>query len=339
MSDKKLSELPIASAINPADVSVLVSGGVDYQFAFTTLLQLIGSNLTVGANISFGTTLPQNTIGKNGDVFINTASSSFAQKIAGAWAIVYTSPSGSTTDGTVLYGLGIPGSATGNNNDTYINTGTGIFYKKTSGTWGQVFSMQTGPAGTPGTPGTNGTNGINGNTILNGPTNPSNGLGNNGDYYINNSTSFLFGPKAAGAWPAGYSIIGPAGEGIASGGTTGQILTKVDNSDFNTQWIDPLIVDDITASTSKVYSSQKTADLVSDEATARTSADTTETTAREAADTTLQTNITSEATAREAADALLIPLSEIGANNGVASLDAGGKVPFSQLPSSLLRVS
>jgi hypothetical protein len=33
--------------------------------------------------------------------------------------------------------------------------------------------------------------------------------------------------------------IGPPGVGVASGGTTGQILSKIDNTDFNTQWVNP----------------------------------------------------------------------------------------------------
>lgn len=32
---------------------------------------------------------------------------------------------------------------------------------------------------------------------------------------------------------------GPAGPGVAPGGTTNQILTKVDNTDFNTEWKNP----------------------------------------------------------------------------------------------------
>lgn len=43
-----------------------------------------------------------------------------------------------------------------------------------------------------------------------------------------------------------------------------------------------------------------------------------------------------EIQARQDADALLIPLTQKGANNGVATLDAGGKVPASQLPSSIM---
>jgi len=101
MPDKKLSELPLASSLNLTDVSILVNNGTDYQFAFSTLLQLISSNLTIGADISFGTTLPSNINGKNGDIFINTVNGSFAQKTANTWTIVYTLPSsGETTDGT-----------------------------------------------------------------------------------------------------------------------------------------------------------------------------------------------------------------------------------------------
>ncbi|HTH83356.1 MAG TPA: hypothetical protein VL490_10495, partial [Mucilaginibacter sp.] len=235
MSDKKISELPLASAINPNDVSVLVSNGTDYQFAFTTLLQLIGSSLNVGANISFGNTLPQNTIGKNGDVFINTSTGTFAQKTSGAWSITYTLPStNSLTDGTILYGLGLPGNTTGNNNDTYINTGTGIFYKKSAGIWRQVFSMQTGPQGPQGTAGANGVNGTNGNAILSGNANPSNiDDGVNGDFYINTSSYTIFGPKTSGDWGAGVSLFGP---GIIGGGTAGQSLVKASDNDFDTVW-------------------------------------------------------------------------------------------------------
>ncbi|GAB2984031.1 hypothetical protein GCM10027049_21970 [Mucilaginibacter puniceus] len=237
MSDKKITELPLASAVNASDVSVLVNNGTDYQFAFSSLLQLIGSSLTVGANISFGTTLPQNTAGKNGDVFINTSTATFAQKISGAWTVVYTLPvSGGTTDGTVLYGIGVPSPLTGNNNDTYINTGTGVFYKKSSGTWSQVFSMQTGPAGAPGSPGANGTNGTNGFSILSGTTNPSNiGTGVNGDFYINTTTYILFGPKSAGVWGSGVSLIG---NGVPIGGTTSQVMSKVSDDDFDIEWTD-----------------------------------------------------------------------------------------------------
>jgi len=237
MSDKKISELTEATVINQTDVSVLVSGDTDYRFAFSTLLQFLGNNLNVGANISFGIALPQNTSGKNGDLFINTTTGSFAQKISGTWSVVYSLPSNNTqTDTTVLYGLGVPGTSTGNNGDTYIHTGTGVFYKKSAGSWSQVFSMQTGPQGPQGTAGTNGTNGTNGFSVLNGPGNPSNlTTGANGDFYINTSNYNFFGPKTDGDWGDGVSLIPP---GISPGGTVGQALIKNSDADYDIEWFD-----------------------------------------------------------------------------------------------------
>jgi len=238
-TDKNISQLPIATSINAADISVLVDSGTDYQYSFTLLIQFLTANLGVGANISFGTVLPQNTVGNNNDVFVNTAAGSFAQKIAGTWTVVYTLPAANAADGTLLYGAGLPASTSGKNTDSYINTLTGIFYNKLSGSWAQVFSMATGPQGPQGTSGTNGTNGTNGNTVSFGTTNPSNSAnGNNGDFYINTTTWYVFGPKASGVWPTGSSLVGPDGAGVVAGGTTGQVLKKIDGTDYNTTWED-----------------------------------------------------------------------------------------------------
>jgi hypothetical protein len=61
------------------------------------------------------------------------------------------------------------------------------------------------PAGPPGG------NGTNGATVLNGALAPTSGQGNNGDFFINTATSTIYGPKAAGAWPTGVSLIGATG--------------------------------------------------------------------------------------------------------------------------------
>jgi hypothetical protein len=209
MADKKISELPIVSSIAIDDISVLVGSDTDYQFSFTTLLDFVDTNLTVGAKITFGNVIPQNTTGNNGDVFLKTDTAVFYQKVNGIWISVYQISTGSAADGTMLYDIGLPAASFGSNNDSYIDTTTGIFYLKAAGSWSQVFSMATGPQGPQGTPGTNGINGTNGNTILNGTTNPSNTTdGVNGDFYINTSTNYLFGPKTNGLWPAGVSIVG-----------------------------------------------------------------------------------------------------------------------------------
>jgi hypothetical protein len=158
MADKKISELPIASAIGADDISLVVSNSTDYQFPFSTLLSFVETNLQVGAKITFGAVIPQNTTGSNGDVFFNTDTRTFYQKVNGTWSVTYTTIDNSAADGTLLYGTGAPGSGTGADNDSYIDTSTGIFYLKTSGAWAQVFSMATGPQGPQGTAGANGTN-------------------------------------------------------------------------------------------------------------------------------------------------------------------------------------
>jgi hypothetical protein len=111
-----------------------------------------------------------------------------------------------------------------------------------------------------------------GNIVLNGVGAPSEGIGLNGDFYINSSNYDIYGPKTSGSWGSATSLIGPtgatgsagatgatgatgsagtngtngtngatgdtgpAGPGVASGGTTGQYLTKVDGTNYNTQW-------------------------------------------------------------------------------------------------------
>lgn len=55
-----------------------------------------------------------------------------------------------------------------------------------------------------------------------GTTAPAAGKGQNGDFYLNTATSMIYGPKAAGAWPAGVSLVGatgPAGAAGAAGAT------------------------------------------------------------------------------------------------------------------------
>ena len=214
MADKNIAQLPVATAIAATDLLVLDSNGITESIQFQNFMASAQAAISAGATVTFGTTIPQNTTGKNGDVFCKTDTNAFYQRIAGTWTAVFTITF-TNTGNAVLYGTGAPG-LVGNNNDTYIDTLSGKFYQKQSGSWAQVFSMAQGPQGPQGTPGTNGTNGTNGNTILNGSGNPANTLGNNGDFYINTNTAVLFGPKAAGVWPA-------TGINIAVGGTSQQV--------------------------------------------------------------------------------------------------------------------
>lgn len=55
------------------------------------------------------------------------------------------------------------------------------------------------------------TNAGDGRTILNGAVAPTT-EGENGDFYIDTVLHKIHGPKAAGVWPAGVSLVGPQGE-------------------------------------------------------------------------------------------------------------------------------
>lgn len=49
------------------------------------------------------------------------------------------------------------------------------------------------------------------NTVLYGSTTPDNSLGLDGDFYINTTNNYIYGPKIYDEWPAGISLIGQSG--------------------------------------------------------------------------------------------------------------------------------
>ena len=79
--------------------------------------------------------------------------------------------------------------------------------------------------------GDNGINGTDGNTILSGSQNPSNLLGKNGDYYIDVTNNFMYGPKN-NSWP----ILNPVDplssiKTLSNGGTT-QLWNFIDQLQY-----------------------------------------------------------------------------------------------------------
>ena len=121
-----------------------------------------------------------------------------------------------------LQGSGAPATELGSDGDFYLNTANGdVFGPKAAGAWGSaIFSIAegqqgpagaTGPAGPQGGAGPQGAAGVDGRTLLNGTSAPSNGVGADGDFFINTAASIIYGPKTAGVWPAGVSLIGATG--------------------------------------------------------------------------------------------------------------------------------
>jgi len=168
----------------------------------------------------------------------------------------------------LLNGSGTPSNETGSNGDFYINTvNYDIYGPKASGAWGSPVSLigpqgatgaqgETGPTGATGATGPQGEQGIQGptgETGATGATGPQGIQGEAGPQGIQGATGLTgdtgpTGPQgtqgeqgiqgiqgeAGATGPQGDT--GPAGPGIATGGTTGQYLTKVDGTNYNTQW-------------------------------------------------------------------------------------------------------
>jgi len=100
----------------------------------------------------------------------------------------------------------------------------------------QGLQGETGPRGPQGDPGVQGPTGA--DSTVPGPTGPKGDKGDTGAQGIQGIPGVKgdtgeTGPKGdAGA-------TGPAGPGVATGGATGQVLTKKSDTDFDTEWVNP----------------------------------------------------------------------------------------------------
>jgi hypothetical protein len=94
----------------------------------------------------------------------------------------------------------------------------------------------TGPAGADGVAGPQGPAGVAGPQGLQGVVGPQGPAGNDG---LDGATGPMGpqGPAGVAGEAGAAGATGPAGPGIATGGTAGQILSKVDGTNYNTQWI------------------------------------------------------------------------------------------------------
>ena len=114
--------------------------------------------------------------------------------------------------GTKMYsGAGVPDSATGLNGDYYIDTATGTMYTKTTGGSWQFLMNIMGSQGMPGK---------NGSSWWSGITPPSNGLGNENDYYLNIASGNIYN-RTGGSWQLLMNIIGPMGPANMTSGPQG----------------------------------------------------------------------------------------------------------------------
>jgi Collagen triple helix repeat (20 copies) len=230
-----------------------------------------GTNGTNGATGATGTTGTQGTAGTNGTNGATGATGS--QGPIGLTGVTgATGPQGTAgTNGTngisgatgPQGSIGLTGAtgATGPQGTAGTNGTNGI--NGATGSQGLIgLTGATGATGPQGTAGTNGTNGATGATGSQGPigltgvtgaTGPQGTAGTNGTNGINGATGSQ-GPigltGATGATgPQGTAgtngTNGTNGVGVPTGGTAGQVLAKVNATDYNTQWVTPSGADNL----------------------------------------------------------------------------------------------
>lgn len=163
--------------------------------------------------------------------------------VGGTWADLVqlsaiTGPAGAAgaNGNTVLTTTGAPAAGTGANGDYAFDISAQIMYgPKAAGAWPAGVSLK-GVKGDTGNTGTAGTNGTNGATWLATSGAPANTTGNNGDWAIDQAAAIVYGPKAAGVWPAGTSIKGAKGDTGNTGltGAAGSVWQSAAGAPLNT---------------------------------------------------------------------------------------------------------
>jgi hypothetical protein len=170
-----------------------------------------------GKTVLSGTTEPSRSIGNDGDFYINTTTSAlYGPKIDSEWG-----------SGTSLVG---PRGEAGPTGPQGIQGAAGVVgpMGPRGETGAQGIQGAAGPKGETGATGSQGTPGVDGKTILNGTVAPPISIGSNGDFYINTTTSVLYGPRTASGWGSGTSLVGPQGPSSVS--ATGSVTTITSNS-------------------------------------------------------------------------------------------------------------
>lgn len=137
-------------------------------------------------------------------------------------------------------GTGAPSNGLGVDGDYYVNNTNGDVYFRASGTYSIVINLK-GPQGIQGIQGPTGA------VWRNGVGAPSNGLGVDGDFYLNSTTGAGAGDvykRASGTYSVVANIKGATT--IPTGGTTGQLVAKASNADFDITFVNAAALSNAT---------------------------------------------------------------------------------------------
>lgn len=104
----------------------------------------------------------------------------------------------------ILFGNGAPAETLGNDGDMYLDgAGSELYGPKTDSGWGTPLQLK-------GEKGDQGDAGAPGSQFLSGTVDPSTGEGAEGDYFLNQESGDLFGPKSASGWGTPINLKGTA---------------------------------------------------------------------------------------------------------------------------------
>lgn len=186
-----------------------------------------------GASLITGHGDPNDTIGNDGDVFVDLdVPRLVGPKATGVWPNESFSlvgpqgpvgadstvpgppgPAGSSGPGIVA-GHGDPNDTVGREGDVFVDVdGARLFGAKSGGVWPSAFTSLVGPLGGLGPVGPAGKDGQDGSILRYGAGAPdASTTAHDGDFFIDEVGSRLFGPRQNGVWPSSYvSLVGPTG--------------------------------------------------------------------------------------------------------------------------------
>jgi len=131
-----------------------------------------GADGTDGSTWITGSTTPNDTLGLDGDLYLNTTNGDVYEKVSGTWGSPIANIAGQDgtngqdgadgTDGATWFsGNTVPDNGVGSPNDFYFDTSTRDVYKKSlANEWGSPIANLRGDDGAAGTDGTDGTDGL-----------------------------------------------------------------------------------------------------------------------------------------------------------------------------------
>ena len=163
-----------------------------------------------GTSLLSGQGPPNNSVGRDGDSYLNTVNGDVYEKADGSWAVTAGNLKGADGDDGATWlspGTAAPDSAAGNVGDYYMQTGAPQttdpvrFFRKTDATtWTEQFSIE---------------DGNDGNTWHSDSGDPAAALGEDGDYYFNTDDGHVWfkDPDSTDAnkWTDEIDLTGPSG--------------------------------------------------------------------------------------------------------------------------------